>query len=275
MSAGQKDELFMFPSTEGAQSLSVLIRTEHGRLIVIDGGWESDADALAEEIKKYGGTVDAWLLTHLHSDHAGALKKILADETTGIDIRHIYGSFATARWYQTYSADDSALAGQLLECFKQLPDGVVCDGIGKGTEIQIDDIRIEVMNDRGEYTVNGGNNSCLAYRLWMKGQSVLFLGDLAYEAGEQLLKDAGAEGLKSDIVQMAHHGQSGVGKEVYAAIDPKVCLWPTPQWLWDNDSGEGPGSGPWHTLETRRWMEELGVQKNLCTKDGDIHMIFR
>ena len=69
---------------------------------------------------------------------------------------------------------------------------------------------------------------------------------------------------------MSHHGQSGATKELYKEISPKICLWPSPDWLWNNDSGAGENSGPWKTLETRKWMEELGVTKNYIEKDGDI-----
>ena len=69
---------------------------------------------------------------------------------------------------------------------------------------------------------------------------------------------------------MAHHGQAGASKELYEAISPKICLWPTPKWLWNNDSGMGENSGPWKTLETRTWMEELKVEKNYIAKDGNI-----
>ena len=97
----------------------------------------------------------------------------------------------------------------------------------------------------------------------------LVLGDTGIKSSEKLLKTQ-KEKLKSDIVQMAHHGQSGATKELYEQINPTICMWPTPEWLWNNDSGEGKGSGPWKTLETRLWMEELKVKKNYVEKDGDI-----
>ena len=91
-----------------------------------------------------------------------------------------------------------------------------------------------------------------------------------YDGGSRLGRECG-DSLKADIVQMAHHGQNGVGRSIYQSIAPKICLWPTPQWLWDNDNGGGYNSGPWKTVETRGWMNEiLKVDKNYCIKDGDI-----
>ena len=73
---------------------------------------------------------------------------------------------------------------------------------------------------------------------------------------------------------MAHHGHSGATKELYTVVSPKICLWPTPAWLWDNDPGTGYNTGNWKTIETRKWMEELGVQQNYVEKDGDVTIKF-
>ena len=107
------------------------------------------------------------------------------------------------------------------------------------------------------------------------GRTVLFVGDLGVEAGEALLRELPPEDIRAEVVQMAHHGQQGVTKAFYEAVAPRVCLWPTPDWLWDNDSGAGKGSGPWKTLETRSWMEELGVREHIVSKDGLGKLILR
>ena len=103
----------------------------------------------------------------------------------------------------------------------------------------------------------------------MNGKKAIFLGDMGEEAGKQLIADNPPEKLKCDIVQMAHHGQDGVGFEVYRILQPEICLWGAPSWLWNNDSGSGMGSGNWKTIETRKWMAQLGVPYHLCIKDGD------
>ena len=109
----------------------------------------------------------------------------------------------------------------------------------------------------------------MVIKMETKKNSILFLGDTGVESGNKLL-DNQKEKLKVNILQMAHHGQQGVSKEIYEYIKPKICLWPTPDWLWINDSGHGEDSGPWKTKETRKWIEELNVNKNIIEKDGNI-----
>ena len=74
--------------------------------------------------------------------------------------------------------------------------------------------------------------------------------------------------LKADYVQMAHHGQNGVDKPFYEAVNPTACLWCTPQWLWDNDAGKGFNTHCWKTVTVRGWMDELGVKEHYVMKDG-------
>lgn len=271
-SASGVGELWMLASTTGAQNLSIVIKSPHGKLIVVDGGWEADATKLSELILQQGGKVDAWLITHPHEDHVGALCAILNDSSRKIKIDKIYCSLATPDWYRQVSPTGAGIADQLLSAFTKLPVGTVTNNIGRGTEINIDDVNIRVLNNRGVYTYNGVNNSSMVYKIRVSDQSILILGDLAYDGGKDLIKTCTAAELKSDIVQMAHHGQQGVDQDAYALIAPTTCLWPSPTWLWNNDNGGGVGSGPWGTLKTRAWMNDLGVKDNRSLKDGDVHM---
>lgn len=265
-------ELWMLESATGAQNLSIVIKSPRGKLIVIDGGWEADADKLSSLILQQGGKVDAWLITHPHEDHVGALCAILNDGSRKIKIDKIYCSLTTPDWYRQVSPTGAGIADQLLTAFTKLQVGTVTNNIGRGTEIDIDDVHIRVLNNRGTYTYNGVNNSSLVYKINVSGQSILILGDLAYDGGKDLIKTCTAAELKSDIVQMAHHGQQGVDQDAYALMAPTTCLWPTPVWLWNNDNGGGVGSGPWGTLTTRAWLDALGVKDNRSLKDGDVHM---
>jgi beta-lactamase superfamily II metal-dependent hydrolase len=270
----KSDELIMLSSQENAQMLSIVIRSQNKGLVVIDGGWEADGENLLKVIRKNGGHVNAWLITHPHSDHVGALYYILKNKKKDITIDQIYYSFAPLEWYHRVAPEDEGMVYKLLGEFAKLPAVILDDSINHGDQINVDDINITVMDNRYKLENDSVNNSSIVYKAVIKGKKLLILGDLGYEGGNQLLKNCLKDDLRADVVQMAHHGQNGVGKEVYEAISPKTCLWPTPEWLWNNDNGGGPGSGPWNSMETRQWMSEIGVKKNYCTKDGNIFLSF-
>ena len=138
-----------------------------------------------------------------------------------------------------------------------------------GQVLRIDGIRIEVLGIKNpEFTQNALNNSSAVLRVSDKAKTVLFLGDLGFEGGEKLLPSAGRDRLRDDYVQMAHHGQNGVGENVFRAVSPSYCFWPTPRWLWNCDSGKGTGSGPWRTLEVCAWMAKLNIKRHYVSADG-------
>lgn len=118
-------------------------------------------------------------------------------------------------------------------------------------------------------TANCINNSSVVFRLDVNGHRVLFLGDLGTEGGAHLLQSVPREALRSDVVQMAHHGQHGVEQPVYEAIQPRCCLWCTPGWLWDNLGPDGCDSSPFGTLILRSWMSEMGVHRHFMNTFGD------
>ena len=64
------------PKTD-RQSMGYMIKTDQGKLVMIDGGTRGDVSNVANEIIANGGVVDYWFLTHAHDDHYGVLLSIL------------------------------------------------------------------------------------------------------------------------------------------------------------------------------------------------------
>ena len=67
---------------------SYLMKTTGGKVIMVDGGFASDAENLRSHINKAGGHVDLWFITHPHEDHMEALTTIL-DDPKGITEHHV------------------------------------------------------------------------------------------------------------------------------------------------------------------------------------------
>lgn len=262
--------LTMLAPATGSQNLSCVLQSRNGSVIVVDGGLREDADHLVETIIEKGGRVSAWLITHPHSDHIGALTEILNREPIPVEIDNIYYSFLERDTYQRGEhMNRMSDYDNLIAAFSKVAPEKLHTPLPKGTQISVDDIVIHVMNLPFRSLHNTFNNSSVAYRLDVNGKRILFLGDMGWDAGQNLLKKNNFSDLKADIVQMAHHGQDGVDESVYRVIDPEICLWPTPEWLWNNMKNGQIDDGPWKTLTVRKWMENLGVQRHYCIKDGD------
>ncbi len=260
--------LWQLPSQSGNQMNSYVIQTVHGKIIVIDGGYIEDTSYLKGFLAALGNKVDIWFVSHQHRDHLGALTAILRNQDVLID--KIYGSMLSIQWIKDFD-DRKGLASSVASAFNEslVKTQKQVIELELGQIIEIDGITFKILGVKNpEITVNGVNNSSVVMRAWDSQKSVLFLGDLGVEGGRKFLSGKYKKDLRSDYVQMAHHGQKGVGKAFYQIVSPKYCLWPTPKGLWDNDNGGGKNSGQWETLEVRSWMNEFGVRKHYIMKDG-------
>ena len=262
-------EILMLTNQSASQMMSYIITTKNKQLIVVDGGLDLDAEHLRQAIIERGGKVSAWFITHPHSDHVGALVKLINDGLQDISVDAVYYNFLDDDWYKRNEAYRADMVLKAKEAFSKLGSDKLHGNIKKGDVIQVDDVKIRILNSPYLFPVNSINNSSVAFKMEIGSKKVLFLGDMGPQAGEALLKEVGASALKADIVQMAHHGQYGVERNVYKAINPSICMWNAPGWLYDNDNGGGIGSGEWLTLQVRIWMEEMGVKRHFVIKDGD------
>lgn len=221
----QNSEIHMLHSVTNAQCLSMIIKDNSGNIIVIDGGWEADKDHLIESIKKLSDHVDAWLITHEDSDHVGAINAILKDETKPIQINNIY-----------------------RDVYVPL-------------EIELGTTRISLLNNPFKCKEDIVNNSSRCFRILLEGKIILITGDLGQEGGNNLMKLVDPAVLKSDFLQMPHHGAHYTMVDFYKAVSPKVCLYST---------YNGSHLSNYHVSKTKSLMKSLGVEDNYFVDKDDI-----
>jgi len=251
--------------------LSTLFRSPSGRLVMVDGGWGKDGEFLLPVLKQFGGVVDTWFLTHAHGDHYKALGGILKKaKCGGLKIGRVVHDFLPVDFIES---TEKACAPHVADFLSDLArSGIAVEKPSVGQKFDFGEgLSFECLNGYDlSMRRDALNNSSICYRVENGGKSVLVTGDLGADMGEKLLKTVPRNKLKCDMCFLAHHGQAGAKKSFYEAVMPEACIWPTTQWLWDNDLGgtHGPGSGPFQTNYTKCWMQELGVKRQfLLTRD--------
>ena len=241
------------------------------KTIVIDGGCMGDHRQLNSFLlENCNAHVDAWFFTHPHHDHMGAFCE-LHKTCANIAIERIFHAFPPfellfeqgMRWEK-----EKELLQELKSIFETMYPNRV-HTLQRGDVFRFGDVQIRILRTFNEkITQNFVNNSSTVFRIDSGKSSILILGDLGVEGGEEVLEICSKDELQTEYTQMAHHDQSGVSESFYRRIKPQRCIWPTPIWLWENDAGNGYNSGPWETLKTRRWMSEMGVKEHIIEKDG-------
>ena len=69
------------------------------------------------------------------------------------------------------------------------------------------------------------NDSCTVLKVNVDGKTFMSLGDIYGSAETTLLEYYSSDMLKSDVVQVSHHGWNYM-PSLYAAIDAKIALYP-------------------------------------------------
>ena len=269
-------QLYFLGNSTESQMFGCVIQSEE-KTIVIDGGTPGDAQQLTNFLKENANsTVDAWFFTHPHHDHIGAFIQICKNNPE-IVIHKIYCRFPTVEMLKKNELRSESELAMWIE-FEKLINTRFCNhfcAVNRGDVFEFDQLKVNVLRVFNEnITRNFTNNSSAVYRIDSPDKKVLILGDLGVDAGNEVMELCPAQSLYADYTQLAHHGQDGVSKEFYEYIKPRICLWASPEWLWNNDNGNGFDTGPWKTVQTRQWMQELGVTKHIVEKDGITKICF-
>lgn len=256
------------------QMMSYIIDTPEGNVVVIDGGHycEEDANHLYELLKERGKKVDLWIMTHAHEDHLGALLWLLEnDPYFDVAIHKLVFNFPPIEWLVKKENND--YNSKFLQAIETR--GFLIHTPKPGEVISCGGMSFEIVSVPEEYeeypTINATSIITVAH---FPKRDVLFLGDFDVHAQGEFLRKHNPDSIRIDIVQMSHHGQGGVDFSFYKLIQPKICLYTAPQWLWENNryrctDPTSAGTGPYTILETRRWMEELGAEQSFTHAEGD------
>lgn len=256
------------------QMMSYIIDCPNGGCIVIDGGFycEEDAMHLYNMLCERGKKVDYWFITHAHNDHYGAMLYLAENEKFDIEVKNLCFNFPSWEWLS--EKEDADFNERFLKFADALKENVVT--VNAGDIFEKGGISVEVLSVPEEYeNYPNINSTSIILRVSFPDKDVLFLGDFDEYAEAEFLRKHDAKKLDCGIVQMAHHGQNGVTEDFYKLIKPEVCLYTAPQWLWENNyyrctDPNSRGKGPFTIMETRKWMEELGVKESYTHADGDI-----
>ncbi len=130
------------------------------------------------------------------------------------------------------------------------------ESVKEGLTIDVDGVSFKVMCTWSKSS-NNVNSTSVVFRMTYREHSILFLGDAWIDTGNALLRNYEDDELRSEYVQMSHHGQSGTDEKFYKRIGAAESkrLWPAPVWVWEVYKA----SNGIKTDDTRGW---LGLPEN-------------
>lgn len=212
--------------------------TKEDTLIIIDGGWAGNEQAVRKVIAEHGNRVNAWIISHPHQDHAGAFNSIFANPGD-ITIDAIYDNGFDYGFIESVGEpyDDITVMETYYALTKDAPNvihlkrGDVLDLCGLTLSVYnaYDDIVLYTVGEEKDYQ----NNASLLFKVSSAGSSMLFCSDIKYDMNDYLLATYGEE-LACDYVQTGHHGNWSFSDEFYDRTDASVFFLDAPASITDN-----------------------------------------
>ena len=223
-------------------SMFYTIDNQKGDFIIIDGGNNDEYDKVLKQIQLYGGTVDAWILTHPHEDHIGAFNEIYNNHINEVKVNKIYAIDIDSDYYhEVYNEWDN------IDCFDDFEKIIQLNGLKdnnkleyvKDGDVYMDGvIPFKVLNTftNKSYDISTGslpNAASMVLKLYGNKESMLFLGDIEQESANSILSKYGSE-LEATYIQTAHHGQN-LDAAFYNHFEPRAVMVDAPNWLRQKD----------------------------------------
>lgn len=213
-----------------AAGMGYLIITDSRKLIMIDGGFDEDAEPLLSLMREYSGqekpTIDLWIITHPHGDHYFALRRLAKDDMRDMlcikTLLYYFPDGFSDRGGNTCLGDARAMQ-RVADVFSADTVTPEIDG-----HIAIDGLDFHFLYiPRDASELNNFNQLSLIFKVTGSKKSLLITGD-AFHRNLQTVVDNYGENLRSDILQMPHHGLCDTGHlDFYSLVDAKTVLIPT------------------------------------------------
>ena len=96
------------------------------------------------------------------------------------------------------------------------------------------------------------NDGSMMFKITAEDESMLFCADVGKRMSDYLL-DTWGDKLKSDYIQMGHHGNGGLKSDFYQFIGAKGAFFDAPEWLMHDTSGQ------YTTAKNSYLMSETGA----------------
>ena len=233
-----KPPSFEAHGSDDTNGQSEIIRLADGSFIIIDGGHGNDGDAanLYKVLEKQAPdkeniVIAAWIFTHAHNDHVLTFPDFAKSYGTDVKIEQIILNFPSEETAKAGGGDCRSNVYSVLSSTALKNTKLVKAHVGQ--KFYIRNATVEMLCNfemLQPYTLkkddNSYNNTSLVFSVELEDVKFMILGDCYNKQSEIIPKCYGTAALKSDVVQVAHHGIGGTDASVYSLIDADWAIWP-------------------------------------------------
>jgi competence protein ComEC len=224
------------------QGDALALRTPRGRWVLMDGGrtWDGgDAGrrVVVPYVRRLGGDVAAFVLSHAHDDHVGGAESI---------VRALHPNL----WWEPAFVTSSRAYRQALAAVQQ--QHVDWHRVRPGDQWLLDGVTIRVLAPDSAWTSaqENANETSVVLRISYGNVAFLLTGDAEEQEEEWLLTHVDHALLAADVLKAGHHGSRTSSTEPFLdVVAPRVAI-----------ASVGAGNRYGHpSPETLRHLAQRGV----------------
>jgi beta-lactamase superfamily II metal-dependent hydrolase len=216
-----------------------------GRFIVQDGGYRNKnrADNIYKSILEIAPdpeniVIAAWFMSHPHIDHQQAIEEFLSKhkDDENLTIESFVLNYAPSSMYSYkrpdgYRETSGESVDNLFSLIKRCAPEAKIIKAHTGQMIKYgEDAYVEVLYTAEDYLpaelFDYVNSTSLVIRVTVSDTAVLLLADTTHASG-RIMEQTFGDYLRSDMVQLAHHGKAPSNSSLYELVKAEVLLWPT------------------------------------------------
>lgn len=197
------------------QGDAIAIRTPRGQWVLVDAGrrWDGgDAGrrTVVPYIRRRGGSVAAFVMSHAHDDHVGGAASVVE-------------AVRPARSWEPAFVTTGAGYRQALDAAAS--EGVVWQRVRPGLTLALDGVRFEVLAPDSSWTARqtDANETSVVLRVAYGAVSFLLTGDAEAAEEEWMLQNTDPALLRVDILKLGHHGSKTSSTPAFVdAVRPRL-----------------------------------------------------
>lgn len=241
--------------------MSYVIQLSDRSFIIVDGGTNTDNNkaTLYNYIKSRTpeGTkpeIACWFITHTDEDHIGLATAFIKEYKNDIIVKKFAYNFpdpselmstvdnvggggkgnGTPDAYEGAKKKGEAFVSAIASSFPKAEILTPTTGSSYGFNGVSAEILMTSDDNGVELYIANDASVVIRFTFENSGKTFLVLGDLQDRGGDEgvsnctLLAEIYSTGLKSDVLQVTHHGLYGGCVALYENITPSICLWSTP-----------------------------------------------
>ncbi len=226
--------------------MSYVIQLQDGRFIIIDGGetifnYGQNRDTLwaylTEKAMGEKPVIAVWFITHCHMDHIDLATAFLRDFCGEITVENFAYNFPV-RGKEFIDIKREKAWDEVMKLYPNAKKIL----LKTGDSFRFANVCVDVLTtafDRYPEKAWNQNQTCAVLKFsFDNGRSFMVLGDVESDRILKMVEENSPiycdnKTLKSDILQVAHHGlhcaeekEYGQVKTLYEKIAPSVCFWP-------------------------------------------------